>query len=113
MHDLSHQLDAAAADVFADHEQWITDRQGDGTFSYVHLADPHIPVTPPSEYWNKHDGDTSIENLENWEYERTVEPDDPVERYREHRWRLSAPLPSTSTTVSRHTSNRFGRRSTT
>ncbi|WP_049893863.1 sulfatase-like hydrolase/transferase [Salinarchaeum sp. Harcht-Bsk1] len=87
-HDLSHQLDASAADVLADHEQWITDRSNSPTFSYVHLADPHIPVTPPNEYWQKYDVDSSIENLENWEYERTLEPDEAAERYREHRWRL-------------------------
>lgn len=87
-HDLSHQVDADAADVLANHRDWLLDRAGGRTFSYVHLADPHIPVTPPEEYLAAHDVDASIPNLQNWDYERTTDPDADGRRYREHRRRL-------------------------
>lgn len=89
-HDLGHQVDSSAAAVLADHRRWIERRDRDATFSYVHLADPHIPVSAPDSYREVHGVDDSIPNLENWEYRSETDPDRDAERYRDHRRRLYA-----------------------
>ena len=85
-HDLFHNVTATAEDVFDAHLDWVAGR--DRTFSFLHLADPHIPVDPPDEYWTSHDIDRSIEGLESWEYRTDIGCDGVCERYREHRQRL-------------------------
>jgi len=85
-HDLFHNVTATAEDVFDAHLDWVAGR--DRTFSFLHLADPHIPVDPPREYWASHDVDRSIDDLENWAYRTDIECDGACERYREHRRRL-------------------------
>jgi arylsulfatase A-like enzyme len=85
-HALYHKATSDARDVLEDYLDWVQGR--DRTFSFLHLADPHIPVDPPQEYWEAHDVDSSIANIENWEYNQTVDCDDACRRYREHRRRL-------------------------
>ena len=85
-HDLFHNVTATAEDVFDAHLDWVAGR--DRTFSFLHLADPHIPVDPPEEYWEAHDVDRSIDGLENWAYRTDVDCAGDCERYREHRRRL-------------------------
>lgn len=85
-HALFHNITASAADVFGAYRDWLAGR--DRTFAYLHLADPHIPVDPPAEYWEKHEVDTGISGLRRWRYGDVVDPTPEVERYREHRRRL-------------------------
>lgn len=85
-HELYHTINSDADDVLADYIEWVDGR--DRTFAFLHLADPHIPVDPPSEYWDKHNVDRSIEGLQNWKYQTDVDCDDPCQRYRKHRQRL-------------------------
>lgn len=87
-HDMHHQIDSSAEQVLDAHLDWLRGRGDRRTFSFVHLADPHIPVTPPAEYRAAYDVDDAIPNLENWEYQPDLDPDESGERYREHRRRL-------------------------
>ncbi|WP_408957589.1 sulfatase-like hydrolase/transferase [Natrinema sp. 74] len=86
----SHALyrDAAAERVLADHLEWLADRRGERTFSYVHLGDLHEPVDPPADYWATHDIDGTIPDIRTWRFEDVAEPSPTVERYRTHRRRL-------------------------
>jgi Type I phosphodiesterase / nucleotide pyrophosphatase. len=70
-HDLFHNVTATAEDVFDAHLDWVAGR--DRSFSFLHLADPHIPVDPPDEYWAAHDVDRSIDGIENWAYRTDVD----------------------------------------
>jgi arylsulfatase A-like enzyme len=85
-HDLFHNVTATAEDVFDAHLDWVAGRER--TFSFLHLADPHIPVDPPDRYWEAHDIDRSIDDLTTWAYHRDTECEGACERYREHRRRL-------------------------
>jgi len=85
-HALYHQVSASAQDVLNDYLDWVRNR--DRTFAFLHLADPHIPVDPPDEYWDAHDVDRSIEDIESWRYNTTIDCDEECQRYREHRRRL-------------------------
>lgn len=85
-HALYHKVNSNADEVLNDYLDWVTGR--DRTFALLHLADPHIPVDPPDEYWKKHDVDSSIENIRNWEYENDVDCEEECRTYREHRRRL-------------------------
>jgi len=85
-HDLFHNVTATAEDVFDAHLDWVAGR--DRTFAFLHLADPHIPVDPPEAYWDAHDIDRSIDDIESWAYRTDVECESDCERYREHRRRL-------------------------
>lgn len=87
-HSLSHQVNSSAEDVLENHLEWLRDHSEQRTFSYVHLADPHIPVDPPEEYWEKYDVDSSIPNIRTWDYHQDREPDAEGQRYRKHRRRL-------------------------
>ena len=86
----SHELyrDAPAERVLSDHLEWLADRRGERTFSYVHLGDLHEPVDPPADYWAVHDVDESIPDVRTWRFEDVAEPSPTVERYRTHRRRL-------------------------
>ncbi|MEF8812833.1 MAG: sulfatase-like hydrolase/transferase [Halovenus sp.] len=85
-HALSHSITSNAEDVLADYLEWVDGR--DCTFSLLQLADPHVPVDPPGEYWEKYDVDESLDDIENWRYNATLECGAECERYREHRRRL-------------------------
>ncbi|WP_247731620.1 sulfatase-like hydrolase/transferase [Halovivax limisalsi] len=85
-HELYHSITANADDVLSDHVNWLAGRER--TFSLVHLADPHVPVDPPTAYWESHEVDRSIEAIENWRYGTETECADDCRRYREHRRRL-------------------------
>lgn len=85
-HALYHKATSDARDVLEDYLDWVEDR--DRTFAFLHLADPHIPVDPPQEYWTAHDVDSSIVDIKNWDFNRTVDCDEECRRYREHRRRL-------------------------
>ncbi|MFC3956985.1 sulfatase-like hydrolase/transferase [Halovivax cerinus] len=85
-HELYHSVTANADDVLGDHARWINGRER--TFSLLHLADPHIPVDPPAEYWDRHDVDETIEEIKNWRYNSETDCDEACERYRDHRRRL-------------------------
>jgi arylsulfatase A-like enzyme len=87
-HSLHHQINARADDVLSAHLDWLGDHADERTFSFVHLADPHIPVDPPAKYWEAHDIDGDIPDLRNWAYQRDFDPGEAGERYREHRRRL-------------------------
>jgi len=85
-HALYHNVSATADDVLDGYLDWVTGR--DWTFAFLHLADPHIPVDPPREYWEAHDVDRSIDDIRNWDYNTDTECGDPCQTYREHRRRL-------------------------
>ncbi|WP_227352664.1 sulfatase-like hydrolase/transferase [Haladaptatus salinisoli] len=85
-----HRLyaDADARRLLADHAEWLADRRDDRTFSYLHLADLHEPVEPPAPYAAEHDVDTSIPDIEGWNYEDVVTSTPTADRYRRNRRRL-------------------------
>jgi arylsulfatase A-like enzyme len=85
-HALYHSINSNAADVLDDYLDWVAGR--DRTFGLLQLADPHIPVDPPREYWAEYDVDRSIDGIKNWRYDETLECDEDCERYRAHRRRL-------------------------
>lgn len=85
-HELYHTITAGADELLDDYLDWVEGR--DQTFAFLHLADPHAPVDPPSEYKRKHDVDDSIPELENWRYQTDVDCESACQRYREHRRRL-------------------------
>lgn len=85
----THRLydDAPADRILSDHLAWIEQRD-ERTFSYLHLADLHEPVSPPEAYWNAHDVDASIPKVRTWDHEDVTRSTPTVSRYREHRQRL-------------------------
>ncbi|WP_280537372.1 sulfatase-like hydrolase/transferase [Halopenitus sp. POP-27] len=85
-HKLYHTVNSDADDVLSEYLQWVDGR--DRTFAFLHLADPHIPVDPPDEFWEAYEVDRSIEELRNWRYQTEVDCDETCETYREHRRRL-------------------------
>lgn len=85
-HDLFHTITSNADDVLNAYRSWVDGR--DRTLGIVHLADPHIPVDPPAEYWDKHGVDRSIDGINNWRYNTTYPCDEACQRYRDHRRRL-------------------------
>ena len=85
-HRLYHNFSSDADDVLGDYVDWVDGR--DRSFAFLHLADPHIPLDPPTEYVEKYDVDTSIEALSNWAYRTETDCSGACERYREHRKRL-------------------------
>lgn len=85
-HALYHKVNSDAEDVLADYLEWVDGRER--SFAFLHLADPHIPVDPPEEYWATHRVDRSIDGIENWRFNDDVDCGDECQRYREHRRRL-------------------------
>jgi len=85
-HALYHSINSNAEDVLDDYLEWVDGR--DRTFGLLQLADPHIPVDPPREYWDEYGVDRSIDDIENWRYGDTIDCDRECEQYREHRRRL-------------------------
>ncbi|WP_049908543.1 sulfatase-like hydrolase/transferase [Halorubrum distributum] len=85
-HELYHTITAGADELLDDYLDWVEGR--DQTFAFLHLADPHAPVDPPSKYKRKHNVDDSIPELENWRYQTDVDCESDCQRYREHRRRL-------------------------
>jgi arylsulfatase A-like enzyme len=85
-HDLFHNVTATAEDVLDAYLDWVRGRER--TFAFIHLADPHIPVDPPREYWEVHEIDRSVGNLQEWAYRTDIECTGDCETYREHRRRL-------------------------
>lgn len=85
-HRLYHTINSTADDVLSDYLDWVDGR--DKSFAFLHLADPHIPVDPPDEYWNAHDVDRSIDNVQNWRFRTDQECDGECANYRRHRRRL-------------------------
>ena len=85
-----HRLyaNADAHRLLSDHAAWLTDRRDDRTFSYLHLSDLHEPVEPPAPYAAEHDVDTSIPDIEGWNYEDVVASTPTADRYRRNRRRL-------------------------
>ncbi len=87
-HEIYHKVNSTAEDVLQDYISWLRKHRDEKTFGYIHLADPHIPVDPSDEYWEKYDVDRSIDGLNNWKYRETVDCNSECERYRQNRWRL-------------------------
>lgn len=87
-HALSHQIDSSARDVLSEHLSWLRSRSNDRTFSYIHLADPHIPVDPPPSYWDEFEVDATIPNIKTWAYRCEERSDDVAQKYRSHRRKL-------------------------
>ena len=85
-HELYHTITAGADEILDDYLEWVEGR--DRTFAFLHLADPHAPVNPPSEYKHKHDVDDAIPGLENWRYQTDIDCDGDCQTYRENRRRL-------------------------
>lgn len=85
-HALYHKVNSNARDVLDDYLDWLEGRER--TFAFLHLADPHIPVDPPDEYWEKHSIDDSIVNIKNWDYREDIDCDDACQEYRDNRRRL-------------------------
>lgn len=85
-HALYHKVNSNADDVLGDYLDWVEGR--DRTFAFLHLADPHIPVDPPDRYWEAHDVDRTVDDVENWRYQNAVECGEDCRTYREHRRRL-------------------------
>lgn len=73
--------------VFSDYLSWLNKNLGSKTFSYLHLADLHSPVSPPEEYWRTHSVDESVDNITKWDYESGSESES-AQHYRQHRKRL-------------------------
>ncbi len=86
-HRLYHKVNSTAADVFDDYLDWLESRQDTRTFSFLHLAEPHIPVDPPDIYRSRH-GVENIEGIENWRFEDDVDCEGECRRYRENRKKL-------------------------
>ena len=82
-HALYHKVNSDARDVLNDYLNWVEGRQR--TFAFLHLADSHIPVDPPDEYWEKHNIDDSIENIGNWDFQKDVDCGDACQKYRDNR----------------------------
>lgn len=74
-----------AETVLDDHLRWLSGNSDGPTFSYIHLNDPHTPVTPPKRYVEDYGIDSSIENLTDFEYKDATELDGDVLRYVENR----------------------------
>lgn len=85
-HKLYHTITARAAHLIDDYLSWVKGREQ--TFAFLHLADPHAPVTPPEKYKHTHDVDDSIDGLEDWRYQTDTDCEHECTRYREHRRRL-------------------------
>jgi hypothetical protein len=85
-HALYHKVNSNARDVLDDYLGWVDGR--DRTFAFLHLADPHIPVGPPDEYWEEYDVDRSLDGIENWDYREDVDCDVDCREYRDNRRRL-------------------------
>lgn len=85
-HALYHKANSDAEDVLWDYLEWVEGRHR--TFAFLHLADPHIPLDPPQDYWDAHDVDPSIVGIKNWRFNNDIGCDDECQRYREHRRRL-------------------------
>jgi hypothetical protein len=79
--------DASAEAVLKEYGSWRMNR--DKTFAYLHFGDVHAPITPPKEYVERHNVDTSIDDLSRLvrftdDYDGKTES----ERFRTHRLRL-------------------------
>ena len=85
-HKLYHTITADAAEILDDYLTWVEGREQ--TFAFLHLADPHAPVTPPEKYKHRHEVDDSIDDLENWRFQTDLDCDRRCQDYREHRRRL-------------------------
>ena len=85
-HKLYHTITAGADEILDDYLDWVDGRNQ--TFAFLHLADPHAPVNPPSKYKRKHNVDDSILDLENWRYQTDIDCESDCQRYRKHRRRL-------------------------
>ncbi|RJX47506.1 sulfatase-like hydrolase/transferase [Halonotius pteroides] len=85
-HTLFHKVNSKAEDVFDAYLNWVDGRNQ--TFALLHLADPHIPVEPPEQYWKKHSVDRSIENIKNWNFKTEPDCDETCQQYRANRRRL-------------------------
>jgi hypothetical protein len=79
---------ADAEAVLDDFRRWADARADGRTFSYLHLADLHEPVDPPTPYWTRYDVDASIPEITSWDYAADPDPDGAGRRYRRHRKRL-------------------------
>lgn len=86
-HKLYHNINSDDGDVLQAYLSAVED-SGTKEFGYIHLAGPHIPVDPPEKYWEKHEVDRSIDNIQKWEYNEEVDCGEECQRYREHRRRL-------------------------
>jgi arylsulfatase A-like enzyme len=80
--------DAPASTLLDDFADWFARHEDERTFSYLHLGDLHEPVSPPGEYWARHDVDRSLDGIRRWRYRDDPDPGPDGERYREHRRRL-------------------------
>lgn len=87
-HDLAHTVTASAEDVLTKYKRWFTRHRAGRSFGYVHLADPHQPLDPPSAYVQRHDVDLSIDGLQTWRFGDTAATSAEAAHYREHRRRL-------------------------
>lgn len=87
-HDLHHKINSDAETVFSSYLSWLRNHASERTFAYLHLADPHIPVDPPLEYWRDFDVDASIPGISDWDYTDILECDDDCTWYRDNRRRL-------------------------
>jgi arylsulfatase A-like enzyme len=85
-HALYHKVNSNARDVLNDYLEWVEGR--DRTFAFLHLADPHIPVDPPDEYWERHEVEKSIDGIRNWDYQNDINCGDACQKYRDNRRRL-------------------------
>lgn len=56
-----YYTDSPASSVISDYRSWRRDRNS--TAAYLHLGDLHAPVSPPKEYVERHNVDTSLPEL--------------------------------------------------
>lgn len=85
-HELFHKVNSNAEDIFNAYLDWVEGR--DRTFALLHLADPHIPVNPPEQYWKEYSVDRSIDGIENWRYQEELDCNGACQQYRTNRRRL-------------------------
>jgi len=86
----THKLynDAAAEDILAEYETWLEGNSTDSTFSYIHLADPHQPIDPPSEYWREYRVDEDLDGITKWGSYADTWDGDGAEYFQENKKRL-------------------------
>lgn len=86
----THRLyaDTDAEKLLSNHSAWLSGRETDRTFSYLHLSDLHTPHHPPSEYIDAFDVDLTIDGIRKWRHTAETASSPETDEYREHKRRL-------------------------
>ena len=55
----------SAERLISEYKHWFRKHKTKKTFSYLHFADLHHPLNPPSKYWTKYDVNKNIDGINN------------------------------------------------